>query len=193
MPGFNQHQLAYRARNANAATIWVGNQIIGFAQATTHTFDFGTETLYGIGTAMPQEIQQLRVAPQITIDSFALTSRGLADLGYPSNLSSILSNTQFTISVQTDVDTTPGNNTHTAHAWFTYVACTAVSFNENIPTNRPITDAITFQAMDVLDETGQSILSVPGANQNAYQALPPTGNPIGGLGLPNPANLGISI
>ncbi len=156
MPAFNQQALAYKARNANSVTIMIGDQPIGFAQAVSHTFDFGTEGLYGVGSSMPQEIQQLRVAPQITIDSFALTQKGLQALGYPANLSSILANNQFNFFV---VDGPSGQ------AIFTSVGGVSSNFNENIAANRPITDAITFLCLDVLDATGKSILN----QGNAYQ------------------------
>jgi len=156
-------------------TVLIGDQAIGFAQTTSHTFDFGTEGIYGIGTSLPQEIQQLRVAPQITIDSFSLTQKGLQTLGYPINLASILANTQFNLFV---VDG------QTQQPLFTYVGCVASNFNENIPANRPITDAVTFLAMDVLDSTGQSILNSP--TTNAYQV------PAVGAGTLGPANLGVA-
>jgi hypothetical protein len=174
MPSFQQSTLAYRARNANSVTILIGDQPIGFGQTLAHTFDFGTEGIYGIGTAMPQEIQQLRVAPQITIDSFALTQKGLQVLGYPINLASILSNTQFNIFV------TDGT---TQQPLFTYVGCVASNFNENIPANRPITDAITFLAMNVLDSTGQSILDSP--TTNALQVAAFGSNTAGAANLGN--------
>lgn len=174
MPSFQQSQLAYRARNSNSVVVLCGDQPIGFAQTVSHSFDFGTEGIYGVGTAMPQEQQQLRIAPQITIDSFALTTNGLQTLGYPSNLASILSNTQFNFYV------TDGN---TQQALFTYVGGTASNFSENIPTNRPITDAITFMCLDVLDSNGQSILNSP---SNAYQVAPVGSNSLG------TANLGIA-
>ena len=167
MPAFNQTQLSYKARNANSVTILIGDQAIGFAQTTSHTFDFGAEQLYGIGSAMPQEVQQLRVSPTITIDNFALTTNGLNALGYPINLSSILANNSFNFFV---VDGQSGQ------ALFTYVGCVASNFNENIPSNRPITDAITFLAMDVLNSNGQSILNQGNAYQVATQVQPGVGN-----------------
>lgn len=156
MPGFNQQQLAYNARNANSVTIMVGDQPVGFAQTTSHSMDFGTEGLYGVGTAMPQEIQQLRNSMSITLDAFSLTAAGLLALGQPSNLASVLANNQFNLHV---IDGATGQ------ALFTYVGCVANNFSENIPANQPISDSITFTAIDVLDSTGQSIVNVG----NAYQ------------------------
>lgn len=170
MPAFNQTQLNYKARNANSVTILIGNQPIGFAQTVSHTFDFGSEQLYGIGSAMPQEVQQLRVSPQITVDSFALTQAGLQALGYPINLASVLANNQFNLFV---VDGPSGE------AIYTYVGGVASNFNENIPANRPITDAITFLCMDVYDSTGQSILNQGNAYQPATQVPAGSGSTIG--------------
>lgn len=168
MPAFNQQQLNYRARNANTVTIMLGDQPIGFAQTTSHNFDFGTEQLYGVGSALPQEVQQLRISPQFNIDSFALTDTGLTLLGYPSNLASVLANNSFNMHV---VDGATGESL------YTYVGAVASNFSENIPANQPITDTVAFMALDVLDDTGQSILNVG----NAYQV--PGNQNAGGNGL----------
>lgn len=163
MPAFNQQQANNRARNANSVTVMIGDQVIGFAQTTAHSFDFGAEALYGIGSAKPQEIQQLRVSPNISIDSFALTQQGLNILGQPSNLSSVLANNQFNFYI---VDGTTGV------ALYTYVGCMASNFSENLPANQPISDSISFLAMDVLDSTGNSILNVGSAYQIPYPGAP---------------------
>lgn len=168
MPAFNQQQLNYRARNANSVTILVGDQAIGFAQTASHSFDFGAEQLYGVGSSLPQEVQQLRVSPQINVDTFALTDNGLALLGYPSNIASVLANNAFNLHV---VDGMTGDSL------FTYVGCVASNFSENIPANQPVSDTITFLALDVLDSTGQSILNAG----NSYQI--PGANSAGGSGL----------
>lgn len=175
MPSFQQSQTAYRARNGNSVLCLIGDQPVGFAQTVTHTFDFGTEGIYGVGTSLPQEIQQLRVAPQITIDSFALTEKGLATLGYPVNLASILANTQFNFYIVDGLTQQP---------LFAYIGGVASNFNESVPANRPITDAITFLCMDVLDSTGQSILNSP--TTNALQV------PAVGAGTLGNANLGVA-
>lgn len=154
MPAFNQKQLANKARNANRVTVMIGDQVIAFAQTTSHSFDFGTQQLYGVGSALPQENQQMRVSPQITLDSFALTNVGLAAVGASQNIASILANNQFDLHI-VDGDTN--------EPIFTYVGCVASNFSENIPANQPISDSITFLAMDVLDDTGQSILNVSSA------------------------------
>ena len=159
MGAFQQQSISPRARNANRVTILIGDQAIGFAQTTSHSIDFGTQQLYGIGSAQPQEVQQMRVSPSITIDSFALTNAGLVAFGQlvagqSVNLPSILANNQFNLHV---VDGDTGD------PLFTYVGCVASNFGEQISTNQPISDSITFQALDVLDASGQSILNVGSA------------------------------
>lgn len=175
MPGFNPQTLSYRARNANSVVVVVGDQPIAFAQTTNHRFPFGTEGLYGVGSALPQEIQQLKISPEITLDNFALTSVGNNIIQNGQNFASIIANNQFNISL---ID---GN---TNSVIFTYVGCVAQDFNESVSANRPITDAIAFLAMDVLDQTGQSILN----GQNAYN-VPSTLGSRANAG----AGLGISI
>jgi hypothetical protein len=154
MPGFNNQQLAYNVRSGNQVVLLIGDQAIAFCQTVTHTFDLGAEGLYGVGTAKPQEIQQLRVAPQITVDSFALTDLGQSILSNGTNLASLLANNKFNLCV---VDGT------TDTALYTYVGGVASNFSETVATNRPITDAVTFLCMDVLDQTGLSILNGPNA------------------------------
>lgn len=155
MPGFTQTQLNNAARNANTVTVLIGDQPIAFAQSVSHSFDMGAEGLYGIGSAKPQEIQQLKMSPQITIDQFNLTSTGQSRIqGNNLTLSSLLANNEFNIHV---IDGQSGQ------PLFTYVGCVATSFNENLPSNQIITDAISFLARDVLDATGLSILNGPNA------------------------------
>lgn len=171
MPGFNPASLAYRARNANMVVVTVGDQPIAFAQTVNHRFGFGTEAFYGVGSAKPQEIQQLRVGPDITIDNFALTATGNNIIQNNQNFASIIANNQFNISI---IDGLTNN------VVFTYVGCVARDFSESIAANRPITDAIGFDAMDVLDQTGQSILNGP----NAFNIPSTVGAPINnGLGI----------
>lgn len=169
MPTFNQQELAYRARNANSVLVMVGDLPVGFAQTTSHSFDFGTEQLYGIGAAKPQEVQQLRISPQITIDTLAMTLDGLTAFGNPANLAAILANQQFNLHV---------SDGKTGLPIFTYVGCVASNFSESIPANQPITDSITFMAMDVLDVTGQSIL-----DQGSALSIPSLVGSIAAAGL----------
>jgi len=178
MPGFNPAALAYRARNANSAVIVVGDQPIAFAQTVNHRFGFGTEAFYGVGSAKPQEIQQLRVGPDITIDNFALTTTGNNLIQNGQNFASIIANNQFNISIIDGL---------TNKVIFTYVGCVARDFSESIAANRPITDAIGFDAMDVLDQSGQSILNGP----NAFNIPSTIGAPVnGGLGISVNAPIG---
>lgn len=155
MPAFNQTQLNYRARSANKVTVMIGDQPIGFAQTVSHTFDLGTQGAYGVGTRMPQEIQQLRAAPQITLDNFALTQQGLSVLGYPTDIALILADTEFNFYIKDGIRNT---------MLFMYVGGVCSNFNENIPANQFITDALTFLCADVLGPTGQSMV----ASNDAY-------------------------
>jgi len=154
MPSFNQTQLEYNVRNANAVQVMLGDIVIAYAQTTNPTINYGTEQLYGVGNSAPQEVQQLRISPEITVDAFELTSKGRTVLGYPSSYDQILSNNQFDIHLMNAAGVTDS----------TYVGCVASSFGKNISTNAPITDSIVFLAMDVLDQNGQSVLG----GQNAF-------------------------
>lgn len=155
MPGFNESQLKYNVQNANSLVILIGDQEVGFGQTTSPTLDFGTEPLYGIGSAKPQEIQQLRFSPQVTVDSFALTDEGLTILNYPSTIAAVLANNEFNFFVM-NASSIP---------IYTYIGCVASNFNVNIPANQPVTESITFMAQDVLDATGISILNSNSALQ----------------------------
>jgi hypothetical protein len=171
MPAFGQNQVNYSALNANAVVVLIGTQPIAFAQTVNHRFAFGTEMLYGVGSAKPQEIQQLRISPEITLDQFALTSNGNTLIQGGTNFASIIANNQFNIAVTNGI---------TGDVMYTYVGCVARDFSESIAANRPVTDAISFDALDVLDETGQSILG----GGNAY-SIPSTAGVVvnGGLGI----------
>jgi hypothetical protein len=149
MPSFNAQQLSYKVQSGNSVVIMIGDQVVAFAQTSDQAVDFGTESLYGIGTAKPQEIQQLRFSPNITITAFVLTNQGIIALSYPSNLLSVLANNSFDLHV-IDASGVP---------LLTYIGCVANGFSQNVPVNAIVTENITFQAMDVLDSTGQSILN----------------------------------
>lgn len=171
MPGFQQTQLAYSARNANSVVVLIGAVAVAFAQTVGHDFGYTTDQFYGVGSAKPQEIQQLRVGPTITLSEFALTTAGQQLIQGGQSLASLLSNNAFNLHV---VDGPSGE------PLFTYVGAVASSFNENIPTNQPITDNITFMAMDVLGPDGTSLLNIPSSYSIPSPAT--TGN---GLGLSN--------
>jgi hypothetical protein len=149
MPGFNPQQLAYKVASGNSVVVMLGDQVIAFCQTADNAVDFGTESLYGIGTAKPQEIQQLKFAPTITVTSFVLTETGISALNYPSNLISVLANNSFDMHVM-DASGLP---------LITFTQCVCANFSMNVPTNAIITENISFQAMDVLDPTGQSVLN----------------------------------
>ena len=170
MPGFNASQLNYNARNANSVVVLIGDSAIAFAQTVDPSTDYGAEQLYGVGNAKPQEVQQLKISPRITLNQFALTAAGNALLQQGVNLVSILSNNQFNISV---ID---GNLNQVI---YTYIGCVANTFGETISANQVVTDATTFLALDVVDQTGQSILNGP----NAFTISAQVGVAGSGLGI----------
>lgn len=149
MPAFQNTNTAYSVRNGNSVEILLGEVVIGFAQTTGHQLAMGTEQLYGIGSAKPQEIQQLRMSPAFTLNSFALTSAGQALLQNGQNLSYLLAGTQYEMIVY---------DGKTGTAVYTYVGAKCANFGENIPANAPVRDTYSFHAMDVLDPNGDSIM-----------------------------------
>lgn len=149
MPSYNQTQLNYKVLNGNACSILVGDQVIGFGTTSTQSIDFGSENIFGIGSAKIGEIQQLKLVPTISLDQFALTSEGVTFFGETTPWASILANTQLNICVADN----------TGNPIYTYVACTAGSFSQNLSANAPVTQATTFTALDVLDASGNSILN----------------------------------
>lgn len=148
MPGFNAQQINPKVLTSNAVVIMVGDQEVAFGQTSSLSVGYGTEGFYGVGTAKPQEIQQLRASFSVTLAQFALSNEGLAFFNYPSTLGTILSNNQFNITVM-------GSN-HIP-VW-TFAGCTAGDYSFNSPANSPITEDITFLAMDCLNPLGISIL-----------------------------------
>ena len=149
MPSFSQTQLNYSVRNANAVVVMIGEQELGFGQTTTLSDSMGAEQLYGIGSAKPQEIQQLKFSPSLTMDYLELSDEGLSILGYPSTLAGVLADNEFNISVN-DAKGLP---------IYMYVGCVASDYNSNLSANQPITSSISFLAMDILDPLGVSILN----------------------------------
>jgi hypothetical protein len=149
MPGFNQQALNYKVRNANGVAIFVGDQLVGFGQSSTPNIDFGLEAIYAVGDNKPQELQQLKAAMSLSLDSFVLTEEGQAFFGITTPWSDILSNNQFNIVIQDAA----GN------ALKTYVGWVAGSVSTSISANQPLTEAISGQAMDVLDRQGKSVLA----------------------------------
>lgn len=149
MPGFNQSPLNYKARNTNSVTITIGDTVVAFGQTVTPSFDFGTTLLYGIGTNMPQDNQQLRTSPSISIDEFQLTEDGMVYFGSPQSIGYVLNGNSFDITIY-------GSKGEIINS---FITCVASSYNGNLPANQPITETITFLAMDVLGPNGQSVLS----------------------------------
>jgi len=149
MPGFNAQAIVAKVRSGNAVAILVGDVPVGFGQTSTHALGFGLESFYGIGSARPQENQQLKYDPNITLSSLQLTTAGLNYFGYTSTWLQILINTELNISL---IDAS-GNPI------VTYVGCTAKSYSSNVPANAPITEDVDFAALDVLDPNGISILN----------------------------------
>lgn len=169
MPGFNNQQLKYQVQSGNSVVVLLGDEVIAYCQTSRNTVDFGTEFLYGIGTAKPEEIQQLRFAPTITVTSFLLTKQGITALNYPSTLLGVLANNSFNMSV-VDAD---GNTL------FTYIGCVCNTYDQTVPVNSIITQDLSFNALDVLDQTGISVLNGPFALGTIANAVGAVSNTIG--------------
>lgn len=153
MPGFNATQMQNSVRNTNEVVLIVGDQVVGFGQSSSFGIDFGTEGLYGIGNVKPQEIQQLKSSLTVSLDMFQLTNAGLAYLGQPSDIAEVLANNQFNISIMD----ASGNPIRTA------IGCTAQNVSISMSANQPITEAISFLAMDLMGPNGLSLLNSGGA------------------------------
>jgi hypothetical protein len=163
MASFNATSLNYKVRNGNSVIISFGSVIVGFGQSSTNGVSFGTEPLYGIGSSLPGEIQQLKISPTLNMSALQLTSAGLAALGQPSSWLSIVANTQLNFTI------TDGA---TGTVLLTYVACTCDSYSSDIPANAPITESTQWMALDVLDSTGTSVLASNSADYfNSVGAL----------------------
>lgn len=153
MPGYNAQQLAYKVLNANSVSIVLGDQVIGFAQSATPQIDMGTEPYYGIGSAKPQEIQQLRFTQNVTIDKFRLTAEGERFFGVSTPLETILANNNFDFYLLDNQGV----------AFLAYVGCVASNLGQNVSANTPVSESVAFMAMDVLDSDGNSVLNGPNA------------------------------
>ena len=148
MPSFQASQINPKVLTSNAVVIMIGEQEVAFGQTSSLSVGYGTESFYGIGTAKPQEIQQLRFSPTLTLDMFDLSNEGIVFFNYPGVIGTVLANNQFNIVVM-------GSNQ--VPVW-TFVGCTAGDYNQNLPANAPITSNISFLALDVLSPLGISIL-----------------------------------
>jgi hypothetical protein len=149
MPGFNAQAILAKVRTGNAVAILVGDTPVGFGQTSSHSLSFGTESFYGIGSKKPTEIQQLKYAPTITLSSLQLTDVGLKYFGYSSTWLEVLVNTELNISVADS----KGN------VLVMFVGCTAGSYSSNISANVPISEEVSFEALDILDPNGVSLLN----------------------------------
>lgn len=158
MPGYNPTQLLYKVQNANACSIQIGEQLIGFGQTASTGIDMGGEGLYGIGNQKPQEIQQLKFTLNFTLDRFKLTAEGSAFFG-STDLNLILANNSFNIFLL-DTD---------GSAFLSYVGAVSTSTNVNIAANQPLTEGTSFLALDVLDPDGVSVLN--GNSASVFNAL----------------------
>lgn len=158
MPGYNQQQLLYKVQNANACSILIGDVVVGFGQTMAPTMDFGTEGIYGIGSPKPQEIQQLRFSNVITLDKYRLTKEGEAFFGVTTPLWTLLANNYFDFFLLDE----------NGDAFLAYVGAVAQNNNLSINANTPLTEGMSFLALDVLDSQGQSVL-----NSNAADTFNP--------------------
>lgn len=149
MPGYNQQQLLYKVHNANACSILIGDVVVGFGQTMAPSMDFGTEGLYGIGSAKPQEIQQLRFSNTITLDKYRLTDEGNAFFGVTEPLWTLLTNNSFNFFLLDEKGV----------AFIAYVGAVAQNNNVSINANTPLTEGMSFLALDVLDSDGVSVLN----------------------------------
>ena len=150
MPGFSAQATASQARSGNTVAVAIGDTTVAFAQTVGLALPMGAEQLYGIGSSKPQEVQQLRMSPSITLDSFALTENGLKLLANGQNLNYLLAGNQF------DIYLLDGLNAQ--QTLFAYVGCKCSNFSQNVPANAIVRDSYSFLAMDVLDPNGNSIM-----------------------------------
>lgn len=148
MPSFNAQAIVNKVRTGSGVVILCGDVPVGFAQTSTQTLAFNMERFFGIGSKKVQEQQQLRYEPSITLDSLQLTADGLKFFDYPSTWLEILVNTQLNFTVADN----KGNTI------VTFVSCTAENYSASVPANQPITEATSFGAMDIWDDTATSLL-----------------------------------
>ena len=163
MPGFNATDLQNNVRNANNVVIMAGDQVIGFAQNMQLGVEFGTEGIYGVGSAKPQENQQLKISPTFTLEALQLTDAGVKAYGYETPWVQLLANTELDFSITNGA----GETILTAYS------ATATNFNSTVPVNQPITESTSFICLDILDGNGNSVLD--GNDASAFNALASAG------------------
>jgi hypothetical protein len=148
MPGYVPQTIANQVMTGNNVVIMLGDQVVAFAQTIGHQIAFGTEQLYGVGTALPQEIQQLRVSPSFSLDSFELTTAGMQQLGSGTRLEYILAGNSFDMHVLDGAQNI---------VMYSYIGAKAQNVSQNIPANAPLRTTYAFLALDVLNAGGVSI------------------------------------
>jgi hypothetical protein len=149
MPGYAPQNIALNVQNGNQVGIMLGDILVAFAQTVAVQTSFGTEQLYGIGTALPQEVQQLRISPSFSLDTFSLTAHGLTILSGGQRLEYLLAGKSFECHVL---------DANTNSVMYSYVGAKAQNMGNNIPTNAPLRSTFAFLALNVLDNLGNSIL-----------------------------------
>jgi hypothetical protein len=150
VPGYNPQTIALNVQNGNQVAIMLGDLLVSFAQTCSTQISFGTEQLYGIGTALPQEVQQLRISPSFSLDSFSLTAAGLTILSNNQRLEYLLAGKSFEMHVLDGLTNT---------VMFSYVGAKAQNVGLSIPTNAPLRSTYAFLALNVLDPFGNSIIN----------------------------------
>ena len=149
MPGYAPQTITNNVMTGNNVAVMVGDLVVAFAQTSGSQISFGTEQLYGVGTARPQEVQQLRVSPSFSLDAFSLTAHGLVVLGGSQRLEYILAGKSFEMHLLDGV----------ANAiLYTYIGAKAQNVSHNIPANAPLRTTYAFLALDVIDNLGNSII-----------------------------------
>jgi hypothetical protein len=164
MPGYLPQTIVQNVMNGNNVAIMLGDLVIAFAQTVGSQVSFGTEQLYGVGTARPQEVQQLRVSPSFSLDSFSLTAHGMTVLGGGQRLEYILAGKSFEMHVVDGVTNT---------TLYTFIGAKAQNASMNIPANAPLRSTFAFLALDVIDNLGNSIID---AGDNAIAVAAETVN-----------------
>lgn len=176
MPGYNAKNQANMVLSGNNVAIAIGQIVIAFAQTVGHQMPMGTAQLYGVGTSKPQEIQQLIMSPQVSLDSFALTAEGVTLLAGETDLFFALASKVYDIHLLNGA-------TRPMRTMLSYIGCKAQNAAESIPTNAPIRRTITFLAMDVLDPDGNSVMDAPDNAISVASGVLSAGLAAAGLGV----------
>jgi hypothetical protein len=176
LPGYNGKAQANMALSGNNVAIAIGDIVVAFAQTVGHQIPMGGTQLYGVGTSKPQEIQQLIMSPQVSLDSFALTQQGVVLLSANTDLFFSLAGFVY------DIHLLDGT-VQPLRTMLSYIGCKAQNAAESIPTNAPIRRTITFLAMDVLDPNGNSVISAQDNAISVASGVLSVGLAAAGLGV----------